>query len=70
MIRSDFISLILEDYCEGYFGRDGCGPKVIEGIGRDWIVVRYIEDKFCAIATFKNEQELEQKLNQWIDNDQ
>ena len=34
------IGMILYGYCEGYFGRDSYGPKRIEAIGNDWVVVR------------------------------
>lgn len=27
-------------FCNGHFGRDSYGEKVVEGIGPDWVIVR------------------------------
>lgn len=31
---------VLDGFCGGAFGRDSFGRKVVESIGRDWVVVR------------------------------
>ena len=31
-------------YCEGYFGRDGYGTKIILAEGRKWIVCSYLDE--------------------------
>lgn len=42
---------VIYDYCGGAFGRDGYGPKRVEAIGADWVVVRH-EDGAINFATF------------------
>lgn len=31
-------------FCNGFFGRDSYGLKVVEAVGKDWIVVREDDD--------------------------
>lgn len=38
-------------FCSGYFGRNSYGPKTIEAIGADWVVVRE-EDGTVNFASF------------------
>lgn len=53
-----YIGLILYGYCDGEFGRDTYGTKIIEAVSRDWIVVRE-EDGTPKIASFKTFADLE-----------
>lgn len=65
----------LYGFCEGYFGRDSYNEKIIEAIGRDWVVVRervYVNDckeSYDApnLAFFKNytHEEMMKKLEEW-----
>jgi len=34
------IGTVLHGFCNGFFGRDSYNDKVIEGIGKDWVVAR------------------------------
>ena len=54
----------LHGFCNGFFGRDSYGDKVIEGEGSDWIVVR--ENGIAYIATFDNESEKDSLITEWI----
>ena len=31
---------VLSGFCEGYFGRDSYGEKIVVAMGRDWVVCR------------------------------
>lgn len=42
---------VLFGFCGGFFGRDSHGPKTIEAIGKDWVVVRE-EDGSPNVAFF------------------
>lgn len=62
------IGKILNDYCNGYFGRNSYGEKVIIGEGPEWIVVREeIEDEktFLNFASFDSEAQKERLLKEW-----
>lgn len=38
--------------CNGYFGRNSAGPKRVEALGADWIVVRLEMDGQPLFASF------------------
>lgn len=35
-----FVGDNITGYCDGHFGRDSYGDKLVLAVGRDWIVVR------------------------------
>ncbi len=45
------IGEILYGYCNGYFGRDSYEDKVVEAVGKDWVVCRD-ESGMIHFATF------------------
>jgi hypothetical protein len=49
------IGTVLYGYCNGFFGRDSYGDKVIEAVGKDWIVVRTEQNEvdFCSFSDFE-----------------
>ncbi|MDF2534215.1 MAG: hypothetical protein K0R18_372 [Bacillales bacterium] len=55
----------LYGFCEGYFGRDSYGDKIIEGIGMDWIVAREEGATFVVIAQFENKAERNECAEKW-----
>jgi len=39
-------------FCDGAFGRDSYGLKIVEAVGKDWIVVREDDSpNFCAFPS-------------------
>lgn len=50
----------LYGYCEGFFGRESYGEKIVEAVGRDWVVVRE-DDKPLFAETYWRERSSWQK---------
>ena len=48
----------LHGYCDGYFGRDSYGDKIIEAEGYDWIVAREYGEPIFAIVPPKEKAAL------------
>ena len=58
------IGLILNGFCNGYFGRASYGPKCVEGFGVDWVVVREA-DGSLGLARFETSEIMETYLDLW-----
>jgi hypothetical protein len=58
------VGMVLHGYCNGYFGRDCYGDKIIEGFGKDWIVAR-IENGDACFASFSNTYRMFKCLDEW-----
>ena len=54
-------------YCEGYFGRDGYGTKIILAEGRKWIVCSYLyaDNDYVTCVNFDTEEEKEECIRRW-----
>lgn len=58
-------------YCEGYFGRDDYGAKIIVAEGRKWIVCSYLYadndyvTDYVTCANFDTEEEKEECIKRW-----
>lgn len=63
------IGMVLEGYCNGYFGRDSYHDKRVEGFGEDWIVVRPVDPTSGSgapeLAVFKSYEEMCRLLAEW-----
>lgn len=59
-----YIGRTLKGFCNGYFGRDSYGDKVIEAEGSDWVVIR--ENRIPKIAIFNDENNKIKMLNEWL----
>jgi hypothetical protein len=55
---------MLYGYCNGFFGRDSYGPKRVEAIGADWVVIRE-ENGTPDFAYFDSPETLELRLTRW-----
>lgn len=62
----NYIGTKLRGFCNGYFGRDDYEEKIIEGQGKDWIVVRDIRGNI-KLATFTGLTQMNEMVLQWID---
>jgi len=62
----EWVGRRVHGYCNGFFGRDDYGTKVIEAIGPGWIVARGIEGD-VLFATFTNWTEMLELLQEWAD---
>lgn len=59
------VGSVLHGFCDGFFGSGG-GDKRIEGMGRDWIVVRELtEDGKLAFASFNKGEDMLRCLIEW-----
>ena len=61
------IGKILKGFCNGYFGRDSYGDKIVEAEGHDWIVAR--EEGLIVLATFTDETEKNEFIEKWVNGD-
>lgn len=61
----NWIGKTLYFYCAGYFGSQSYADKVIEAIGKDWIVAREVNFGTPVLATFDSREEMEEKLTEW-----
>lgn len=54
-------------YCNGYFGRDDYGAKIIVAEGRKWIVCvdAYSDSGWVTCANFDTEEEKEECIKRW-----
>lgn len=52
----------LYGYCDGYFGRDSYGDKIIEAEGYDWIVAREYGEPIFAFVPPEDKAEL---MDRW-----
>jgi len=59
------VGQIIYGYCEGYFGRDSYGEKIIEAIGANWIVARDIDNRTVSFATFDTQDEMIECIKKW-----
>jgi len=59
------IGTLLDGYCNGFFGRDSYGKKLIEGVGADWIAVRE-EDGEPNFASFKSMSDRDYYISLWL----
>lgn len=60
-----WIGKTLYYYCAGYFGSKSYADKVIEAIGKDWVVAREVSMGSPVLATFNSREEMEEKLLEW-----
>lgn len=44
------VGAVLYGFCEGAFGRDSYGKKLVEGVGDDWVVARDLDDGIPVLA--------------------
>jgi hypothetical protein len=58
------IGEVFEGYCNGFFGSDNYGKKMVEGVGTDWIVARDASNTLC-LATFKNRKQKDLYVRSW-----
>jgi len=57
------VGMMIYGFCNGYFGRDSYGPKRIEAIGEDWLVVR--ENGRPNFAAFDSHEQMMQLIEEW-----
>jgi len=60
------IGILLDGYCNGFFGSDSYGEKRIEGVGADWVVVRE-EDGEPNCAFFKSMGDRDYYISLWLE---
>jgi len=58
----DYLGFKLHGYCNGFFG-ENYDDKLIEAMGRNWIVVRI--GKETKYADFKNDKMMLKYLKRW-----
>jgi hypothetical protein len=58
------VGLMLYGSCNGFFGRDSYGPKRIEALGANWVVIRD-ENGAPDFAYFDSPEALELYLARW-----
>lgn len=61
----NWIGKTLYFYCAGYFGSQSYTDKVIEAIGKDWVVAREVESNEVVLASFYDKEHMEEKLLEW-----
>jgi hypothetical protein len=59
------VGMVVHGYCQGYFGRDSYRCKRIEAIGHDWVVAREIGTDTVVLATFNDQDEMNELLVEW-----
>lgn len=55
---------ILTGFCEGFFGRDSYGQKIVVAVGRDWVVVKEAQG-----FNFATGHRISTYLTQYLDQD-
>ena len=61
-MHAEFIGITLYGFCNGFFGRDSYGEKVIMAVGDDWVVVRNYDDGKPEFAYIGSIQELREVI--------
>jgi hypothetical protein len=57
--------VVLHGFCNGFFGRDSYGDKVIEAIGPDWVVAREEHEEEPLFASFHGWANMHEYLIDW-----
>ena len=54
-------------YCNGYFGRDDYGAKIIIAEGKKWILCSYLSvgNDYVTCVNFDTEEEKEECIRRW-----
>lgn len=62
--KDKFVGIRIYGYCDGYFGRDSYGEKVIIASGEDWVVANdWLNNN--EFASFEDSDDMEELIQDW-----
>ena len=64
-MSGSYLGAVLYGYCEGYFGRDSYGVKVVRDFGKYWVFVTDEGYGEPNVARFKSAEEMVDCLARW-----